>query len=303
MSKSTDHIIMVLPEYFCYNEEAAKSNSFQHQSDLSKNETTQKALDEFNNAVEKISGYDIEIKTYNSIPNTPDSIFPNNWFSTHENGTMFIYPMNNPNRRIERNPLIIRDLAKQYHYNIIDISSFEDQEMYLEGTGSLVFDHYSKVVYAAISDRTNETLVERVASTLGYQTVTFTAYGKENEKIYHTNVMLTIGDGFAAIGINSIDEDDREKVIDQLMDSEKEIIELTNDQIYNHFAGNMIQLRNNKNQNVLVLSKSALNSFNDNQMKQLQKHNEIICDLDIPTIEYVGGGSARCMIAEIYKPN
>lgn len=302
MSKSTDHIIMVLPDYFCYNQEAAESNSFQNQSELPESETTKKALEEFHNAVKKISEFGITVKTYNSIPDTPDSVFPNNWFSTHENGTMFIYPMNNPNRRIERNPLIILDLAKQYHYNIIDISSFEDQQMYLEGTGSLVFDHYSKVVYAAISNRTNEILVERVASTLGYKAITFTAYGKENEKIYHTNVMLTIGDGFAAIGINTIDENDRKKVIDQLIDNKKEIIDLTNDQVYNHFAGNMIQLRNNKKQNVLVLSKSALNSLNNNQMTQLKKHNEIICDLNIPTIEHVGGGSARCMIAEVYQP-
>lgn len=302
MAKTARQIIMVKPDYFAYNSEAAVSNSFQNKIDLANEEIIAKVLIEFKNAVKRIKSTGVIADVFDSLPNTPDAVFPNNWFSTHENGSMIIYPMANLNRRTERNPLIIQHLAKKFRYNVIDISPFEDEKKYLEGTGSIVFDHFSKVAYAAKSSRTSTLMVEKIAELLNYKTVTFDAYGKENENIYHTNVMLAIGDGFAVVGNKTIAEKDRERVLNQLIMDGKEIISLTNNQVYNSFAGNMIQLENNKDQKVLVLSSLAYNSLDENQLKLLNKHNDVICPIDIPTIEKVGGGSARCMIAEIYQP-
>jgi hypothetical protein len=183
-----------------------------------------------------------------------------------------------------------------------DTSATEEQDQILEGTGSLIFDHDNKVVYAAISPRTDKILVEQLAKDLGYSPVCFEAYGKENELIYHTNVMMCVGHSFIIAGLDTIKKEGRELVLDSIKSSGKEIIELTNEQVYNHFAGNMLQLINKNGEHVLVMSKDAFINLENDQKERLSSLNDRIVTAEIPTIESVGGGSARCMLAELFEP-
>lgn len=300
--QTASHILMIEPTAFRFNEVAAESNSFQNQpnGEISVQEN---ALREFQGAVEQLREAGVTVSVFkDENTDTPDSIFPNNWISTHSSGEMILYPMAVSNRRAERSEKIISHFQNLYDYQIIDLSHFENEQppAYLEGTGSLIFDHQSKIVYAATSPRTNSNLVEKVAEILGYKSICFKAYGKSGELIYHTNVMMCIEDSFVVIGEDTIDDNDRERVMNQLSKSGKEIVKITNNQVYNHFAGNMLQISNSKAERILVMSETALNSLNSEQLKTLETLNNKIIAFHIPTIEHVGGGSARCMLAEIY---
>lgn len=302
----TETLLMIRPSNFGFNNETFLSNSFQNKPDENEAVLIQnKALLEFDGFVDKLRSLDVEIIVFDDFPNSqsPDSIFPNNWISTHSSGKLFTFPMMVENRRKERRDDIVDHLINLNYYNHVDFSFSEkyNEPEILEGTGSMIFDHLSKKIYAAISPRTNLTLLKKFADEIGYSIVSFTAYGKQNELIYHTNVMLTIGEGFAVIGSDTIDKNEVDLVKKSLINDKKELIELTNDQVYNHFAGNMLQIINRKGEKIIVMSESAFESLDEFQKTQLNKYNDHILHVEIPTIERIGGGSARCMLAEIFK--
>jgi hypothetical protein len=263
-------------------------------------------LSEFNEFVQLLTEKGVTVHVHSDVPNsqTPDSIFPNNWISTHQTGELITYPMGVSNRRGERREDIVSSLITEYGFNHIDFSDRENRNppAYLEGTGSMILDHTNKVVYGAISPRTDQKTMEGLAKTIGYDAVAFKAYGKMGELIYHTNVMMCIGDRFVIIGTDTIDEKDSARVLESIAKSSKEMVSLSNDQVHNHFAGNMLQIENGKGETILVLSKTAFDSLNADQLMQLNKMNDHIVSPDIPTIERIGGGSARCMMAELFLP-
>ncbi len=305
---SPNTVLMVKPVQFGFNEEAFITNKFQKKvNGFSQSEVQEKALQEFTLFAEKLKEIKVNVLVYNDSKETftPDSIFPNNWISTHSNGMIFTYPMLVKNRQLERRKDIVLDLFSRFGFSyLIELEDYEDAipPQYLEGTGSMVLDHQKRIIYAAISPRTDENVLAEFAKHLRYKVVSFVAYGAQKEKIYHTNVMMCIGEKYIIIGENTIAEEDRDRVMETVRKANKAVIELTNKQVYEHFAGNMLQLRNNDDETVLVMSETAYNSLTKEQLKKLNKHNDHLLAIAIPTIEKVGGGSARCMLAEVYLP-
>jgi hypothetical protein len=305
---SPNTVLMVKPVQFGFNEEASATNKFQQKVDaLSQSEVQEKALQEFNFFVEKLKEFKVNVLVYNDSKETftPDSIFPNNWISTHPNGMIFTYPMLVKNRQLERRKDIVLDLFSRFGFSyLIELEDYEDANppKYLEGTGSMVLDHQKRIIYAATSPRTDKNVLAEFAKHLRYKVVSFTAYGAQKEKIYHTNVMMCVGEKYIIIGENTIAEEDRERVMETVRKANKAVIELTNKQVYEYFAGNMLQLRNNDDETVLVMSEAAYTSLTKEQLKKLNKYNDHLLEVAIPTIEKVGGGSARCMLAEVYLP-
>lgn len=305
MKQATSCVLMSEPLHFAFNSEAAQSNSFQKQSHLSEVALREVALKEFYQSVETLRSFGVEVIVLKGDPaiEVPDAVFPNNWFSTHSSGEFIVYPMAVPNRRAERRVEVVQKLTGTENYHLIDLTHFEvdDSPQFLEGTGSLIFDHTSKLVYAAISPRTSEELVCRVAALLNYEPICFRSYGKSGELIYHTNVMMCVGETFVVIGKDTVATEDWSRVEGAIQQSGKEMILLSNEQVYHHFAGNMLQVANKMEQSLLFMSTSARKSLTEDQLSTLSRHNDYIVALDIPTIEHVGGGSARCMLAEIWK--
>lgn len=293
---------MVRPADFKFNEQTAGNNKFQ-QSSADKDVQT-KALTEFDNFVNLLRKNDIDVTVANDTvnPETPDSIFPNNWVSFHNDGKVFLYPMYSENRRLERRNDIIELLNKNFFISsVTDLSEYEKREIYLEGTGSLVLDRDNKIAYACISLRTDERIVQDFCERTGYSPIIFKAVDANSFPIYHTNVMMCVGDRFAVICLDAIpDVTDQRKVIKQLNDDDKEIISISLDQM-NHFAGNMLQIKNKKDKNLLIMSEQAYLSLDETQKKMLEKYSQLIYS-PLYTIEKNGGGSARCMLAEIHLP-
>jgi len=305
--QTTNTLLMVEPVSFGFNDQTAANNYFQQKDGLSNRDIQKLALAEFNEMVEKLRGKGINIIVIQDTvePHTPDSIFPNNWISLHAGGRIALYPMYAPNRRAERRKDIFQILSdKGYPISeIADYTSHENYNRFLEGTGSIIFDHIYKIAYAAISERTDKDLFCKVCSDFGYLPVYFTANQSVNGKrlpIYHTNVMMCVADTYAVICTQSIDNSaERNTVIESVTNSGKEIIEISEEQMH-HFAGNMLQVENNAGTRYLVMSQSAFDSLSHLQKEQLTSMNEIIT-VAIPTIEKYGGGSARCMIAEVFS--
>ncbi len=293
---------MVRPVDFKFNEQTAGNNKFQQASE--QNDVQIKALTEFDNFVNLLTANDVDVIVINDTlsPETPDSIFPNNWVSFHHDGRVFLYPMFSQNRRAERRKDILDLLKENFIINsITDLSSYEAKGIYLEGTGSLVLDRDNKIAYACLSLRTDEKILQDFCTRTGYSSVTFNATDTDGFPIYHTNVMMCIGDLFAVICLNSIpDAADQRKVIKQLRDNGKEIIPISLDQM-NHFAGNMLQVKNKNGKSLLVMSEQAYLCLNKEQIKTLEKYSQLIYS-PLYTIEKNGGGSARCMLAEIHLP-
>lgn len=300
----TSTVLMIRPSHFGFNEEAFRTNKFQKVPDqLSPTEVQAKALEEFEAFVQELESLDVEVVVFDDDPKafTPDAIFPNNWFSTHPTGEIITYAMAHENRRRERRMDIVHALEDQYGLKYAGGSdSFEIHDMALEGTGSLIFDHSNKTVYAALSPRTNLDVLKDFCIAFPHEMVTFEALGSKGELIYHTNVMLTMGDQFALIGTDTIKEEDREKVLKALQDAGKELIELTNEQVYESFAGNMLQIKNRKNEKVMIMSQRAHDSLTEWQKVRLAKYNDHFAIAPLDIIETVGGGSARCMVAEVF---
>lgn len=304
--QTTDTVLMIEPIAFGYNAETAKNNYFQVEQTGS--DIQSKALAEFNTFVGKLRGKGINVITIKDTldPHTPDSIFPNNWVSFHKDGKVVLYPMFASNRRVERREDIIESIENQgFEVTEIDDWSFsETQGHFLEGTGSMIFDHDNKIAYGSVSLRLDEKLFREFCSKYGFTPVVFHSYqtvGTERLPIYHTNVMMCVADQFVVICLDCIDDElEREKVIETIKNSGKEIIEISEDQMQ-QFAGNMLQVQNKDGKKFLVMSQTAYQSLNADQVAAIEKYCEIIYS-DLNTIEVNGGGSARCMLAEVFLP-
>ncbi|MEO6902133.1 MAG: arginine deiminase-related protein [Bacteroidia bacterium] len=302
--QATKHILLVKPSNFAFNSETAGSNAFQNntnENSESINKNVSKEFDAFANTL-KSKGVNVTIVADTAQPPKPDAVFPNNWISFHEDGTVVLYPMFAPNRRLERRYDIIDSLKESFIVStIIDFTQYETKDRFLEGTGSIVFDHENKIAYACISPRTDKLLFTDLCGYLHYTPICFSAYDKTKKQIYHTNVMMCIAEKFAVVCLESItDKKEKELVLNSLKASKHEVIEITIDQM-NNFAGNMLALQNNDDKNMLVLSQSAYDSLNASQKILIEKYCQLV-PLGIKTIETIGGGSARCMIAEVFLP-
>ena len=306
MKQITNNIMMIEPVSFNYNTETAINNYYQiNNTALSKEEIQQKALKEFKEFVSLLRSKNINVIVFKDTenPKTPDSIFPNNWVSFHIDGEIVLYPMYAKNRRLERRNDIIQKLRDDFIVTKInDYSYYENQELYLEGTGSMILDRENKICYAAISDRTNKNIVNDFCNQLNFKPILFTSNQDVRGKrlaIYHTNVMMCITTNFAIVCLDSIDcNEEKDRVIDILNETKKEIISISEEQT-NKFAGNMLEVEGDKK--YLVMSKSAYSCLTENQIKKINKYCEILYS-DLSTIEDYGGGSARCMMAEIFLP-
>ena len=297
---------MIRPIRFGFNEETAESNSFQDRNGTklySSFDLQEIALKEFNNFVELLEGNGIEVVVFDDTetPYTPDSIFPNNWFSTDTNRLLMTYPMATKNRALERRRDIIENLEGTFGYNLnASLVEFENQHKFLEGTGSLLIDHRSNTVFTAISPRTNLEVLEAYSTIAKKSIISFKAFGPKKEEIYHTNVMLCIADEFVIIGLETVSFEDRAKVVDEFQKLDKELIFLTNAQVYENFAGNMLQLQNKKGEKFLIMSERAKNSLTVDQIEKIYSFENTIISVPLDIIEMIGGGSARCMMAELF---
>jgi hypothetical protein len=303
MSQTTSKILMIRPASFGFNEQTAESNAFQ-QSQAAIPEAAQNALKEFDTFADLLKSKGVDVYVINDTvePHKPDAIFPNNWVSFHENGDVLLYPMQAENRRLERREDVVRKLEEQFTVkHIIDLSRFELQNKFLEGTGSMVLDRENRIAYACLSPRTDKDVLDTFCKHLSYTPVTFTATDAHQKAIYHTNVMMCVGKQFAVVCLDSINnENEKETIIKSLTDTGKDIVDITLEQM-NHFAGNMLEVQGSEGKSLLVMSKSAHKSLTASQIDQLQNYTEIV-SADLSTIETLGGGSARCMLAEIHLP-
>jgi hypothetical protein len=300
--QTTSNILMIRPVAFAYNAQTAVNNAFQVVG--AENNIQEKALQEFDAFVEKLRLNGINVTAVNDTPepHTPDSIFPNNWISFHNTGTIVLYPMYAENRRLERKHSVVDVVKKSFFIkNTIDYSKFEEQDKFLEGTGSMVLDRDKSIAYACLSPRTDKELFKQFCEELSYHPVVFTAIDKNGLQIYHTNVMMCVADKYVVICLDSIaSKNEREYVVNTIHNSGKEIIEITFDQM-NRFAGNMLQVNNVSGEKFLIMSVQAYESLTEEQINKLSAYNKIIHS-SLHTIESNGGGSARCMIAEIHLP-
>jgi hypothetical protein len=296
----SSHLLMIRPVRFDFNAETAVNNSFQVNSkDLLAQD---KAAAEFNQFIKllTLNGIDITVVNDTPDPHTPDSIFPNNWISFHSNGTICLYPMFAHNRRLERKETVLKAIDEKFIIrNNIDLTHYEQSNLFLEGTGSMVLDRDHHIAYACLSPRTDLTVLNDFCNQLNYKPVYFWAFDAGNQPIYHTNVMMCVADKYVVICLASIkDLNERQLVINAITASGKAIIEIEFDQM-NQFAGNMLQVHNKEGKLFLVMSSQAFHSLNKDQISQIELYNQILHS-DITTIETNGGGSARCMMAEVF---
>tara|TARA_Y100001958_G_C21229751_1_gene555388 strand:- start:325 stop:1287 length:963 start_codon:yes stop_codon:yes gene_type:complete len=307
MDQATNSILMIRPINFGYNEETAGDNHYQNKDSIIKNsnETAQK---EFDNMVKNLKQNGISVHVFQDDENdyTPDSIFPNNWVSFHQNGDVGLFPMYAKNRRLERRPEVLEFLESEGFTisNIVDYSSAEYENKFLEGTGSMILDRENRIAYCSISNRSNEDLFIEFCEDFEFNPVIFNSFQSVGDKrlpIYHTNVMMCVAADYVIICLDSIDDKkQRKNVSNFIIESGKKLIEISEKQVES-FAGNMLELINENGESILVMSKSAEDSLDENQRNTIANHSRII-SCDINTIEVCGGGSTRCMMAEIFLP-
>jgi hypothetical protein len=298
--QNTSKVLMIRPLHFGYNAETAVNNSFQVKGD-SEN-LAEKAVQEFDLFVAalKNEGIDVTVVEDSPDPHTPDAIFPNNWISFHESGIYCLYPMFAPNRRKERKAEVLDVIQNKFHYHqLLDFTGYESENRFLEGTGSMVLDREKHLAYACLSPRTDIGVLEDFCKKMNYRPVVFHSTDESGQAIYHTNVMMCVADRYVVICLDSITEPEEKKfVTDTIRTSGKEIVPISTGQM-NHFAGNMLQLENNRGEKILVMSSAAWDSLSPAQKEKLTQYNRIL-HASLKNIETNGGGSARCMIAEIH---
>ena len=296
-------ILMVRPYQFYFNQQTAANNFFQ--SNINIENANELAIAEFDAMVEKLRAHQIKVNVVQDTkdPSTPDSIFPNNWVSTHEGGTLCLYPMFAENRRAERKLSVIDFLESNYQIqNTLDLTDLEKEGIFLEGTGSMVLDHQNKLAYGCLSERLDKNAFYEWCDKMQFKAIAFKAVDDKAQPIYHTNVMMCMGDQFVVICLDSIpNEQEKQMLVDSFDQTNKEVIEISQDQL-NHFAGNMLQVFDINEKPHLIMSEQAHTSLDPAQVKSLEKYNPIL-PISIPTIEALGGGSTRCMMAEIYLIN
>ena len=296
-------ILMVRPYQFYFNQQTAANNFFQ--SNVNIENANELAIAEFDAMVEKLRDHQIKVNVVQDTkdPSTPDSIFPNNWVSTHEGGTLCLYPMFAQNRRAERKLSVIDFLESNYQIqNTLDLTDLEKEGIFLEGTGSMVLDHQNKLAYGCLSERLDKNAFYEWCDKMQFKAIAFKAVDDKAQPIYHTNVMMCMGDQFVVICLDSIpNEKEKQMLVDSFDQTNKEVITISQDQL-NHFAGNMLQVFDINEKPHLIMSEQAHTSLDPAQVKSLEKYNPIL-PISIPTIEALGGGSTRCMMAEIYLIN
>jgi hypothetical protein len=309
MTQITNTVLMIRPVQFRMNEQTAVNNYYQKVLEHTLPETVNtKAVAEFDTMVKTLKNAGIQVIVVEDSKefDTPDSIFPNNWISFHKNGTIGLYPMFAKNRRLERKASIIEAVEAEGFKieTVVDYTAAEDDGYYLEGTGSILLDRENQKAYCALSERADEELFIEFCEDFEYTPVVFSAYQTVNNKrelIYHTNVMMCLGTTFAVVCLASIDDKkERKNLLKHLHEDGKKVIEISEDQV-NNFAGNMLQLKGTNGQSYLVMSQSALESLRPAQVQLLEAHATIISS-KLDTIEVCGGGSARCMMAEVFLP-
>lgn len=303
-AQSANAVLLVRPAAFGFNAQAAQSNVFAHASGDS--DRQRRALAEFDALAERLDEAGVEVIVFEdtALPPKPDAVFPNNWFSTHADGALVLYPMATEPRRLERRPDDLIALLKRHGFEVkrvVDLSDEENDGSFLEGTGSLVLDRGRRRAYANLSPRTDVKAVAKFDRQLGYSTLTVDARDPGGRPIYHTNVFLGLGRRFAALCLEAVAEADRRELVDDIEDSGRSIIELTFAQL-RRFGCNLLELRNMKNEPIIALSAKARAALRPDQVRTLETLGGELIDVDIPTIEAVGGGSVRCMIAEIHLP-
>jgi hypothetical protein len=303
MEQVTSHVMMIRPAAFGFNAETALNNTFQTRpDDAAINEVTQQALSEFDGFVELLrkEGVDVTVVDDSASPTKPDAVFPNNWISFHEDGTVITYPMYSSLRRNERREDVVSDLQKKFSVeHVIRLEEYEEHDQFLEGTGSLVLDRMHKVAYACLSERTDPNLFEQWCEEMLYIPVAFHAFSG-GKPIYHTNVMMAIGSQVAIVCLDCIPDQQERSTLRQSLETYHHVVEITREQIES-FAGNMLALKNNRGEELMVMSSRAYESLSDQQRKDISLYARIV-HAPINTIENVGGGSARCMIAEVFLP-
>ncbi len=305
-AQTTSQLLMIRPSHFGFNEQTAESNAFQSKTDsLTAAEISQKAVEEFDALVCQIRKCGVEVTVIEDDPDlkTPDSVFPNNWISFHENGTILLYPMQSEIRRRERRQKIIDQIARKFQLNAtFSLTHSEDKQQFLEGTGSMVLDRVNRKAYACLSPRTHPSVLEQFCKLMKYEGISFRAVDDKGKEIYHTNVMMTIGESFAIYTPEAIPNPiELFEVKRCLEDCGKALIPINLDQMKS-FAGNMLQLCNDSGETFLFMSSQAFRSLNTLQISQIENHTQIVHS-PINVIEQTGGGSVRCMMAEIFlKP-
>lgn len=305
VTQSSNHLLMVRPANFGFNSQTALSNSFQSSKiDLSIDEIKAKAVAEFDAFVAKLRSFGVHVTVYEEAyhEKRSDAIFPNNWISFHQDGRVLIYPMEAENRRLEKDANIIEKIREEFEVSkVVDLSSWEEQETYLEGTGSIIFDYLHRKAYACRSSRTDEFLFQRVCDLLGFKSVVFTAVDQKNKAIYHTNVMMALGTGYCVICLESIEsQEEKAMVVGHLVQDGIEIVRIDYAQLA-AFAGNMLEVLTSDGKKLLIMSQTAFDSLESSQIAALEKYVTLV-PMSIPTIEKIGGGSTRCMMAAIHLP-
>jgi len=309
MQQTTNTIVMVRPASFRMNEQTVVNNYYQQKlSGMLPASINAKAQEEFDAFVHKLQSVGVEVVVIEDTkePDTPDALFPNNWISFHENGDVAIYPMFAENRRLERREDVLEMLEEKGFVieNVIDYSEAEEEEIFLEGTGSMILDRQHRKAYCALSPRADEELFIEFCEDFEYTPVLFEAnqaVDGQREAIYHTNVMMCVAETFAVVCLDSIDDKKEKKnLLKHLKSDGKEVIAISEQQV-TRFAGNMLQVRGNNDERYLIMSTSAYESLTNQQLKSLEKHTKIVHS-SLQTIETCGGGSARCMMAEVFLP-
>ena len=298
----TSTILMVRPAAFGFNAETAANNYFQSNPNIENNELQQKALTEFDNMVQTLRSHAINVLVIEDTkePPKPDAIFPNNWLSTSPNGLVSVFPMFAPNRRIEKREAILDQLGKEFIiHDMQDWSEYEVEGRFLEGTGSMIIDYDNKMIYACVSQRTSLSVLEKYAVANGFQAIVFLATDKNGMPVYHTNVVMTLGEGFCVLCEEAIEEEWELIAVRQLLESTNHtIIAITREQMH-QFAGNMLQVKNKDGEKYLIMSQTAYTSLRKEQKQMLEAYSTLL-PIAVPTIEEVEGGSVRCMMAEVF---
>jgi len=299
-------VLMIRPHRFFSNPQTAQSNKFQGKSSLSEEQLHACALKEFDALVTKLEEVGVDVILFDDTPEppTPDSVFPNNWVSFHSDGTVVLYPMEAKNRRTERRLDIIESLKDDFGFlikRVIDLTHHENQSRYLEGTGSMILDHINKIAYACISSRTNEMALSDFSKKMNYAVISFDARDSSDSQIYHTNVIMSLGEKIAVLCEDAIQSRaDRMHVLQNLESSNYEVIKITLDQMQS-FSGNVLEVISNSGEKLMLMSRSAENALTDDQHNAISKFCRIISS-PIDNIEASAGGSVRCMMAEIFLP-
>ncbi|HXB45704.1 MAG TPA: arginine deiminase-related protein [Puia sp.] len=300
--QTTSHLLMIRPVNFTFNTETAVNNAFQVAG--KGNDAQKNAAKEFDDFVHVLRTNAVDVTVVNDIavPFTPDSIFPNNWVSFHSNGTVCLYPMFATNRRLERKQGVLDVIASKFKITkMVDFSYYENENQFLEGTGSMVLDRDERIAYACISPRTNKKVLQDFCQTMGYKGIAFHGLDLGKQQIYHTNVMMCVAEQFVVTCLECLNiGDEKDELVRVIKSSGKKLIDISMEQM-NHFAGNMLQVHNNNREKLLVMSTQAFECLTDTQKRKLATNNRIIHST-LHTIETNGGGSARCMMAEVFLP-